>query len=200
MEADLGNWRHLCIDMQRMFSEDTPWKVTWMDRVLPQVLELTAIYPERTIFTRFMPPDTAASATGMWRHYYEKWWMMTGDHLAPDMAELLPELAQFAPPAKVLRKMVYSPWLNGALDRELRSDGVSTLAISGGETDVCVMAAVLGAIDLGYKVVLLQDAVCSGADETHDASLKLMHHRFTVQMTLMTTEAFLREASGGGAD
>jgi nicotinamidase-related amidase len=32
---------------------------------------------------------------------------------------------------------------------------------------------------LGYKVILLEDAVCSGADETHDASLKLLGDRFS---------------------
>lgn len=23
--VELGNWKHLCIDMQRLFAEDTPW-------------------------------------------------------------------------------------------------------------------------------------------------------------------------------
>jgi hypothetical protein len=26
---------HLCIDMQQMFSEPTPWHVPWMKRVVP---------------------------------------------------------------------------------------------------------------------------------------------------------------------
>lgn len=25
-----GKWIHLCIDMQSMFAEDTPWQVPWM--------------------------------------------------------------------------------------------------------------------------------------------------------------------------
>ena len=51
-----GEWRHICVDMQRMFAEDTPWKVTWMERVSPQVLEVASRHPERTIFSRFIPP------------------------------------------------------------------------------------------------------------------------------------------------
>ena len=66
------------------------------------------------------------------------------------------------------------------LDRILAGEGVETLAISGGETDVCVLAAALGAIDFGYRVILLKDAVCSGADDTHDASLELLGDRFSV--------------------
>lgn len=32
--VELGNWKHLCIDMQRLFAEDTPWHVQWMASVL----------------------------------------------------------------------------------------------------------------------------------------------------------------------
>jgi hypothetical protein len=52
-------------------------------------------------------------------------------------------------------------------------------------------ATTLGAIDLGYRVILLNDAICSGADETHDASLELLGDRFSVQLELMTTNEFL---------
>jgi nicotinamidase-related amidase len=58
-----------------------------------------------------------------------------------------------------------------------------------------VLATVLGAIDLGYKVILLRDAVCSGADDTHDASLELLASRFSVQVEVLTTEEFLRRSS-----
>jgi nicotinamidase-related amidase len=66
--------------------------------------------------------------------------------------------------------------------------------VTGGETDVCVLAAALGAVDLGYKVIVLKDAVCSGADETHDASLELLGDRYSVQLEINTTEAFLSAA------
>ena len=26
---------HLCVDMQNIFAEDTPWQTPWMKRVLP---------------------------------------------------------------------------------------------------------------------------------------------------------------------
>ncbi|MDB5523271.1 MAG: cysteine hydrolase [Rhizobium sp.] len=47
------------------------------------------------------------------------------------------------------------------------------IVITGGETDIFVLAAVLGTTDLDHRAIVLTDAVCSGADETHDASLKL---------------------------
>ncbi|MFW8641993.1 cysteine hydrolase family protein [Rhizobium beringeri] len=83
----------------------------------------------------------------------------------------VPSLKALVPPGRIFDKMTYSPWTTGELLRVLTGEGIETLAISGGETDVCVLAAALGAIDLGYRVILLKDAVCSGADDTHDASL-----------------------------
>jgi nicotinamidase-related amidase len=96
------------------------------------------------------------------------------------------------PPARQFDKRTYSPWVDGRLHATLQSEGVVSLVVTGGETDVCVLATRLGAIDLGYRVFLLTDAVCSGADDTHDASLELMGDRFSVQLELMTTEQFLR--------
>jgi nicotinamidase-related amidase len=61
---DGSNWIHLCIDMQRMFAEDTPWHVPWMRQVSPQVQEIAERHPQQTIFTRFVPPRHAADMPG----------------------------------------------------------------------------------------------------------------------------------------
>ena len=76
---EFGNWRHICVDVQRMFAEDTPWYVPWMARVLPQLVEACERHAERTIFTRFIPPLRSNEASGSWKVYYKKWWMMTGE-------------------------------------------------------------------------------------------------------------------------
>mgnify|MGYP001570147274 FL=1 len=189
-----SQWIHLCIDMQRMFAENTPWHVAWMKEVSPQVQEIAQRHPRRTVFTRFVPPKRAEDMHGMWRSYYQKWDNMTLDRLGPDMIDLVPSLKALVPPARIFDKMTYSPWTTGELHRVLAGEGVETLVISGGETDVCVLAAALGAIDLGYRVILLKDAVCSGADDTHDASLELLGDRFSVQLEISSTEDFLSRA------
>lgn len=185
------NWIHLCIDMQRMFAEETPWHVPWMRNVSPQVLEVAQRHPHRTIFTRFVPPQRAEDMSGTWRAYYEKWQMMTVETLGSDLVDLVPSLKSLVPPARIFDKMTYSPWTTGELHRSITGEGVDTLVVTGGETDVCVLAAAIGAIDLGYRVILLKDAVCSGADETHDASLELLGDRFSVQLQISSTEEFL---------
>ena len=42
---------HLCIDMQRLFSDEGPWPTPWLERVTPIVTRLAEPFPERTIFT-----------------------------------------------------------------------------------------------------------------------------------------------------
>ena len=51
-----GRSVHLCVDMQRIFSAEGPWPTPWMDRVLPVAVALATRHPERTVFTRFIPP------------------------------------------------------------------------------------------------------------------------------------------------
>jgi nicotinamidase-related amidase len=187
-----GNWIHLCVDMQRLFAEDTPWHVSWMSKISPAVVEVAGRHAERTIFTRFVPPSTAYQMPGAWRDFYARWEQMTLEHLDRCIVDVVPELQRFAPPARIFDKMTYSPWAAGRLHRVLQQEHVEMIAIAGGETDVCVLAAVLGAVDLGYHARVLKDAVCSGADLTHDASLELLGDRFSVQVEVVDTEAFLR--------
>ncbi|MBD9375599.1 cysteine hydrolase [Rhizobium sp. ARZ01] len=189
------NWIHLCIDMQRMFAEDTPWQLAWMPKVFDEIVEVATRFPDRTIFTRFIPPSSPDELPGMWRAYYEKWPMMTTTQMDPGLVDLVAELKQMVPPARIFDKMTYSPWTDGRLHSALSHQGIEALVITGGETDVCVLAAALGAIDLGYKVVLLKDAVCSTTDQTHDAAVELLGKRFSVQMEVARTEQWLSSVS-----
>lgn len=173
---------HLCVDMQNMFAEDTPWHTPWMKRVLPVVARIACRHPERTIFTRFVPPDHPEQAHGVWRRYYERWREMAGDRLDPGLIELVPDLARLVPPATVVDKRVYSGFAEPALPTLLRERGAKALIVSGAETDVCVLVTVLGAVDAGYRVVLARDAICSSSDRTHDALLRLYHERFGQQI------------------
>ncbi|WP_291855224.1 isochorismatase family cysteine hydrolase [Bradyrhizobium sp.] len=182
---------HLCVDMQRMFAEATEWKVPWLARVLPNIVAITAAHPERTVFTRFIPAQRPGEGEGMWRRYYERWSSMTIDQLGPAKVDLVPDLGRFVPPARVFDKHVYSPWTGTDLHRQLRGGGIDTVIITGGETDVCVLATMFGAIDWGFRAILVTDALCSSADETHDATMALYTNRFGQQVETVSTETLL---------
>ncbi|MEG9526484.1 MAG: cysteine hydrolase [Hyphomicrobiales bacterium] len=177
--------------MQRMFAEPTDWQTTWMPRVLPHVRRIAEAHPERTIFTRFIPAARPGEGRGTWATYSERWADMTRERLAPEMIDLVPELARLVPPAEVVDKTVYSPWLETGLDARLQARGVDTLIVTGAETDVCVLAAVLGGVDLGYRIVLATDGLCSSCDEAHDALLLMYRMRYGHQVETMTTAEIL---------
>jgi nicotinamidase-related amidase len=186
---------HICVDMQRLFAEDTDWHTPWMERVLPNAVRLVAAHPARTIFTRFVPAEEPGQGSGTWRRYYENWASMTISRLGREMVELVSELTRFVPPARVVDKKVYSPWLEGHLDDLLRNTPIDTLVVSGSETDVCVLATVLGAVDRGYRVVVATDALCSSTDATHDAMMTLYHNRYGQQVETVTTDTILESWS-----
>jgi nicotinamidase-related amidase len=180
-----------------MFAESTDWKMPWLSRVLPNIAAITTAHPERTIFTRFIPARKPGGGSGMWRHYYERWESMTIEQIGPEMVGLVPELAHFVPPARTFDKHVYSPWTGTELHRQLRGAGIDTVIITGGETDVCVLATTLGAIDWGFRVILVTDALCSSADETHDSMMNVYLNRFGEQVECVTTETLLDSWSSG---
>ena len=177
---------HLCIDMQRLFTPAGPWPTPWMPSVLPAITALAERAPANTIFTRFMPPIRGADAPGRWRAYYAKWPMVTREHIDPALLDLVPELARFVPPSEVFDKPAYAAFTAPGLRARLAERKSDTLVLTGSETDVCVLASALGAIDLGYRVVIVRDAVCSSSDSQHDALIRLYERRFDVQLELAT--------------
>jgi len=182
---------HLCIDMQQMFAEQTAWHVPWMKRVVPTILQIARAFPARTVFTRFIPPMRAEEARGVWQQYYRRWDQFTGERLPSHLLELLPELLELVPPAQVVDKHFYSPFAEPQLHRILQDRGIDSLVISGGETDVCALAAVLDAVDLGYRVVLASDALCSVSDESHNNLLQLFSNRFQQQIEVASSRVIL---------
>jgi nicotinamidase-related amidase len=181
----------VAIDMQRLFAEPGPWHVPWLGRVLPQVVELAARHPDRTVFTRFIPPREPGDMPGAWRDYYQRWQAMTLEQLDPRLLELVEPLARLSPPAALCDKLTYSAFSNPKLRPWLVRHGIETLIVAGGETDVCVLATVMSAVDLGYRVLLASDALCSVDDSTHDALMLLYNRRYSEQVRTATTAEIL---------
>lgn len=177
--------------MQLLFAEPGPWQVPWLVRVSPQVAELAQRHPERTVFTRFVPPQEADDVPGAWRDYYHHWRAMTRENLDTRLLELVAPLARLAPPAWICDKATYSGFSNPQLRRWLSDHRIETLIVGGGETDICVLATVMSALDLGYRVMLASDALCSVNDATHDALMLLFSRRYSQQIQTATTAQIL---------
>lgn len=183
---------HLCIDMQRLLAPEGPWPTPWAEPALERQVRLTERRPAATFFTRFIPPKAPEDMPGAWRRYYEKWRNVTREFIDAQLLDLLEPLQKYVPPAQVVDKPRYSAFFGSPLESVLREHRVDTLIISGAETDVCVLATVLTAVDLGYRVIVASDAICSSSDECHDALMTLYHRRFSEQIEVAQTEMILQ--------
>ena len=191
-----ANCIHLCIDMQRLFGDETEWNTPWMPRVIPKVRRICDAHAPETIFTRFLTLARSGDGEGTWRRYYERWRSVTTEALAPGLLDLVQPLQAYVPPAVVLDKYVYSPWFTGELDRILKDRGTDTVVVTGGETDVCVLGTVLGAVDRGLRTIVVTDALCSSSDETHEASMMLYRNRYGQQVETVETDLLLEAWTG----
>jgi len=181
----IENAVHLCVDMQRIFAKGGIWETPWMERVLPTIADIVDCHAARTVFTRFITPNSPDEAPGQWRPYFQRWKIATRQVLAASQLDLVPELARFAPPATVIDKPAYSAFFRSPLANFLVEKQVRTVIVSGAETDVCVLSTVLDAVNFGFRVVLVEDALCSSSDVGHDALMTMYRTRFNEQIDLV---------------
>ena len=141
---------HLCIDMQNIFAKGGLWETPWMERVLPTIEAVVARYRERTVFSRFIPPDHPEERPGRWRRYFQRWQQATRQNLRGDELDLVPEMARHVPPAILVNKPAYSAFYAIGSIRVADWQG-RRVVITGAETDVCVLATALSAVDIGFS-------------------------------------------------
>lgn len=186
--AEIKDAVHLCIDMQNIFAPGGLWATPWMERVLPTITSIVQQRQPRTVFTRFVTPEHPEHRPGHWQNYFRRWHQATRRHLPPSALELVPELNRFVPPAMVIDKPAYSAFSNPGLARLLVEKSVGTIVVSGAETDVCVLSTVMSAVDLGFRIVIVEDALCSSSDIGHDALMTMYRTRFHGQVDLVTAD------------
>jgi nicotinamidase-related amidase len=174
--------------MQNIFARGGLWETPWMEKVLPTIEAVADRYREHTIFSRFITPQRPENRPGRWQQYFHRWEQATRQHLRGNELDLVPPLARHVPPALVLDKPLYSAFARSKLYDMLVARELDTVVVTGAETDVCVLATVLSAVDLGFRVVIVEDALCSSSDEGHDALMTMYRTRFHEQIDLVAAE------------
>jgi len=183
---------HVAVDLQRIFAEATAWQCTTIPAILPNVLRLAHAYPGRTVWTRFVVPHRPEDVPGAWQDYYRHWEQFTGRVMEPGLIDLVPDLVPHAEADLVVDKLTYSAFEVPAFAETLDRLGADTLLFSGVETDVCVLGTLLPAIDRGYRVVAVSDALASSSEAGHRATLDAVLPRFDRQVEIATTDDVLR--------
>lgn len=184
---------HVAIDMQVVFAEHPDWGAQGTTEIAPRVGRIAAHWPERTIFTRFMPPSSLAAAPGQWQAFYRRWPRILAERGNAALFDLLPALRPYAPPAMIVDKLVYSAFETETFRQSLRDLAADTLIFTGVETDVCVLATALGAIDRGLRTILIADALASASAQGDNAARAAIYPRFDKQVEVIDTETLLQE-------
>jgi nicotinamidase-related amidase len=72
----------------------------------------------------------------------------------------------------VVAKATRSAFSGTSLDHRMRMCGIETIAVVGAATDVCVSSTARGAWDLGYKVILIDDATATFTKEDQTYTMR----------------------------
>ena len=182
---------HVCIDMQRLFAEPGEWHTPALMAIVPAVTAIVERHLENTVFTRFITPYSPDQAPGAWQRYYRRWRSVTREFLDPVMLDLVAPLQAYVPPAQIIDKTTHSAFESENFNALIRRVNPGALVFTGVETDVCVLASLLTAVDRGFRVIVVEDAVTSSSPQGHRATLEAVLPRFDQQIETVTVEELL---------
>lgn len=175
----MSDWL-VVIDMQPAFGHpDSPWCTPGYDQCLAKIEQMVAIYDDRVLFTRFVPPSVPE---GAWQAYYDLWPFAQ----SADMGWLW-DLDPRWQKRQSVASHRFSKWRE--LDEALPSD--ATLTMCGVATDCCVLGTAVEAVDAGRHLRLVADACAAGTTALHDAAIAVMADRAPM-LTVVQTEAALK--------
>jgi len=191
------NTLHVVIDIQRIFAEETVWHTPVIAEIVPNVISLCEALPDKTLFAKFMLPQSAETASGRWKTYYERWSAMTLDAMPAEMQDVIEPLKRFANGENEFEKFTYSAFGSSWFVAYLKDQVIDTIIFSGVETDVCVYASVLDAVDAGYRVVIAADAVGSSDMAAHHATMTHLAPRLSDQVDIVSTASIVNAWTEG---
>jgi nicotinamidase-related amidase len=178
---------HVVVDMQRLFAEETGWRVPTIESVMPNIQRLVVHRPDRALYPRFITPKSVEAAKGNWQVFYRRWPQVTQDKLPPALFDLMAPLAARASAEAQIDKPGFSAFSTPDFAKALARLKAGALVLSGVETDACVFATAIDAIDRGHRVVIASDAVTSFSLDAHRAALDHILPRYAPLIDLATT-------------
>ena len=178
---------HIVVDMQELFRSHPEWGTQALTEIVPPIRRLLEAKPDNAYFSRFIPAQHADKAEGTWQRYYRRWHSVTLDQIDAVQIDVVHELKPWA--KRVGDKPGYSALANPAL----RAAAVAAreVILTGVETDVCVLATAIEAMEAGLRVILASDALTSSSLSCHAKALDILHDRFDEQIEVASVDQIL---------
>jgi len=178
---------HIVVDMQELFRSHPEWGTQALTGIIPPIQRLLTAKPDNAWFSRFIPAQRAEHASGTWRRYYHRWHSVTLDQIAPAQIDVVHELQPWA------RRIGDKPGYSALASAEIRAAAAASgeVILTGVETDVCVLATAIEAMEMGLRVILASDALTSSSLPCHAKALDILHDRFDEQIEVATVDQIL---------
>ncbi len=172
------------------FGKGGVWETPWMERVLPVIASIAGSF-------RSAPFSRASSHRKIPRIVLDNGRPITGvgrPQRAPGLFSRTTrpgsDSYRFVPPANVIDKPAYSAFFSSGLDAFLQRNRSRSVVVTGAEPTSACSSTVLGAVDRGLRVVIVEDALCSSSDEGHEALMTMYRTRLQEQIELITADRF----------
>lgn len=176
----------LVVDMQNVFAR-SEWHVVGIEKVIKNIKTLCERFDGKIIFTRHV---SNKNAPGTWQDYNRAFASMEAD---PTNWDIVDELKPFA--KNLITKHTYSCFHCDDFRKLIASCDDPELYIVGVETEFCVLGALFDAVDEGYRVSLVTDAVSGEIKKLNDAVIEICS-RMPSQVKLITIEELLKKDIG----
>ena len=112
------------------------------------------------------------------------------------VSDVIPELDP-QPNDYYIPKYRWSAFYQTYLDLALRARGIDTVIVSGGSTDVGIVATVFAGRDADYNMIVVRDACATSHDQrAHDFLMELIFPRMSRVRTTEQVLQMIRQAKG----
>jgi len=181
------------VDMQKLFltEKKSPWSSPKLMSIIPNIEKLIkTIGKKNVIFTRFVPPKKWQDESGSWRTYYRLNKAVTRENIGNEPLDIIDEL-HVSKNYVVNRTRSSSVFAGKNFQTKIKRKSTKFLIFVGIETDYCVLASVLDAMNRGYYVIVVSDACGSTARGGHKNALGIFE-RFPEQLWLTSTSNLIK--------
>ena len=195
--VNLGtNTTLVIIDMQKLFltEKKSPWSSSKLLSIIPNIEKLIKTMGKKNvIFTRFVPPKKWQDESGSWRTYYRLNKAVTRENIGNPPLDIIDKLQKHVSKNSVVNRTKSSSVFAGkSFQTKIKRKATKFLIFAGIETDYCVLASVLDAMNRGYYVIVVSDACGSTARGGHKNALDIFE-RFPEQLWLTSTSNIIKQ-------
>ncbi len=175
----------LVVDMQKVYEKNAPWACLNTELVAGQIEKLIqSRKPAEVMFTVFHAPK---EARGCWQEYNREYAQINTD---ARLNELVDALKPYQEEYPVYAKSTYSSCeIAEVREAAKRADRV---LVTGVVAECCILATVLGLIDLGTKVLYIKDGVAGQTVEMEEMVEKMVASFSPMHTELTTVEEYLK--------